>query len=351
MHDAYLDTISGRKRGVTATCVRGALSLCEPAYAGGVRYRNWRFDQPHGAQPVSVPVISVGNLTTGGTGKTPVVAWIANRLAQGGLRPGILSRGYKSLDGSTNDEKLLLDRLCPGIPHIQNPDRVAGSRAAIDQQGCNILVLDDGFQHRRLRRDVDLVLIDALNPWGYGHLLPRGLLREPKSSLARASLVLITRADLCEPQLLTSLRTEIAEYTSAPLATAAFAAESLVDTGGSTAPLSSVLGGPALAFCGIGNPEGFRRTLSAASPEWTDLKLLPFPDHHHYTAADLTLIADRARAVRAQTLLTTEKDIVKLPATIGELPVWGIRIGLEIMDGADTLANALDSEIRNIVAT
>src|SRR5690606_8255127 len=136
-------------------------------YGAAVQWRNFAFDRGwYRVHRAGVPVISVGNLTTGGTGKTPLVAWLVHQLEQLGASPAILSRGYRSVDSHANDEKLVLDRLCPGVPHIQNPDRVAGARAALADGVCNLLVLDDGFQHRRLHRDLDLVLIDALNPWG-----------------------------------------------------------------------------------------------------------------------------------------------------------------------------------------
>jgi tetraacyldisaccharide 4'-kinase len=350
MHDAYLDTISGRRRGLAAACARGALSLCTPAYDSAVRYRNWRFDQPHSSVGVPVPVISVGNLTTGGTGKTPVVAWVINRLMQEGRRPAILSRGYKSLDGSSNDEKRLLDRLCAGVPHIQNPDRVAGANEAIARYGSDVLVLDDGFQHRRLRRDLDLVLIDALNPWGYGHLLPRGLMREPKSSLRRASLVLITRSELCEPSAVGLLSAEISRHTSAPIVLSEFRPQSLVDAAGAATSLESVCGRRVLAFCGIGNPDGFRRTLATIDSRLANPALLAFPDHHHYRDADRQRIADLAQSTGAELLLTTEKDLVKLPESIGGVPVRAVRIGLTIADGAARLCNSLDSVIQQRAA-
>lgn len=342
MHNVFLDTISGKNRGLPAGVARGALALCEPAYACGVRYRNWRFDQPRGSIAVEAPVISVGNLTTGGTGKTPVVAWIVNRLIERGRRPAILSRGYKSLDGAANDEGLLLDRLCPGVPHVQNPDRVAGARRAIDEHGCDVLVLDDGFQHRRLRRDADVVLIDALNPWGYGHLLPRGLLREPPSALQRASLVMITRGDLCDAAALGRLRAEIADDTTASVVTSAFHPSSLVDVSGTTSPLTALSGRNVLAFSGIGNPDGFRRTLAAIDPEMFHVKQLVFPDHHHYRSADLLRIAAAAKDANANLLLTTEKDLVKLPEEIEGVPVRAVRIGLEFLSGADPIEEQLN---------
>lgn len=341
MHATFLNIISGRRRGLIADCVRGALALCAPVYGLGVRLRNRRLNLPDRTFAAGVPVISVGNLTTGGTGKTPVVAWIVNRLRDTGCRPAILSRGYRSLDGSANDEKLLLDRLCPGVPHVQNPDRVAGAREATGG-GSEVLVLDDGFQHRRLRRDVDVVLIDALNPWGYGHLLPRGLLREPKQGLRRASMVLITRADLIEAPALDDLRRKVARYTSAPILDSAFRPTSLVEATGTTTPLTDLRNRGVLAFCGIGNPEGFRCTLAALNARLGAASLLTFPDHHHYTAADLARIAARARTAGAQLLVTTEKDLVKLPAMIGGLPVRAVRIGLHIYADVSVLTDQID---------
>lgn len=342
MHEAYVRIISGRRRGPAAACARGALALCAVVYRMGVRVRNRRYDRPGKTIAAGAPVISVGNLTTGGTGKTPVVAWIVRRLCESGRRPGILSRGYKSLASGVNDEKLLLERLCPDVPHVQNPDRVAGAREAINAHGCDVLVLDDGFQHRRLRRDVDIVLIDALNPWGYGHVLPRGLLREPRHGLRRASLVLITRADLVEPRQLTELRRKIARHTSAVILTAEFRPTSLVDAAGATSPLTDLHRRAILAFCGIGNPNGFRRTLASIEPRLGAAELITFPDHHHYGAADLERIATRACSRGADLLLTTEKDLVKLPTTIDGRPVRAVRIGLQLPSGAEVLCEQID---------
>ena len=138
------------------------------------------------ASSVEVPVISVGNLTLGGTGKTPMVEWIVRQLQKREKKVGIISRGYGSR-GGPNDEALELAWKLPSVPHVQNPDRVAAARRAIDEFGCDALVLDDAFQHRRIARDLDIVLLDALEPLGYEHVFPRGTLREPIEGLARAS--------------------------------------------------------------------------------------------------------------------------------------------------------------------
>ncbi len=157
-------------------CVR----VFEVPYRLLVETRNRHYDRAaDAAKRVPVPVVSVGNLTTGGTGKTPMVAWLARWFQQRGLRPVIVSRGYGSQNGQPNDEARELAEQLPDVPHLQDADRVRGAQQAIAQHGAQVILLDDGFQHRRLHRDLDIVLVDALQPFGSEHLLPRGLLRSP----------------------------------------------------------------------------------------------------------------------------------------------------------------------------
>ena len=193
----WMEIVSGRRQGLVASTSRVGLSLLEPFYAGAMSIRNHLFDRGWRPQTrIPVPVISVGNLTAGGTGKTPTVAWVVRTLQSWGATPAIISRGYGG-QGGTNDEKRVLDQLLPGVLHRLNPDRVAAAlelTSATDSSRPSVLVLDDAFQHRRIARDFDLVLVDCLNPWGFGHLFPRGLLRESLRSLQRASCVLLTRS-------------------------------------------------------------------------------------------------------------------------------------------------------------
>jgi tetraacyldisaccharide 4'-kinase len=328
MDQFFLDVISGRRRGLTAGALRGALALCAPLYGLAVAVRNSRYDR--GAARVhhaGVPVVSVGNITTGGTGKTPTVAWIVNRLRELVRRPGILSRGYRSLDGQENDEKRLLDQLCPGVPHLQGPDRVATAARAIREHGCDMLVLDDGFQHRRLHRDLDIVLIDALNPWGYGRLLPRGLLRERPASLRRAHLIVITRADQSPSEGITSLRAEIARYTSVEIVDSRFEPTGLVNAAGERLDLSVARGRRVAAFCGTGNPAAFRATLQHAGVTIDEALFRVFPDHHHYTREECPAVANFARHGGADLLLTTRKDLVKVRETaLDGIPLWAVEI-------------------------
>ncbi|HWA99925.1 MAG TPA: tetraacyldisaccharide 4'-kinase, partial [Pirellulales bacterium] len=172
--------VSGRERGLVPAALRGVLRVASVGYSAAMRIRNWRYDRGHARiEHVQAPVVCVGNLTLGGTGKTPLVAWIARWLRAHELRVTIVSRGYAAEAGARNDEALELEQRLPDVPHVQNADRAAAARMAIEEFEAQVIVLDDGFQHRRLARDLDIVLLDAADPWGSGYVFPRGMLREP----------------------------------------------------------------------------------------------------------------------------------------------------------------------------
>jgi tetraacyldisaccharide 4'-kinase len=320
---------------------RGGLAFASLFYGAAVRLRNRAFDVgAFRARSASVPVISVGNLTVGGTGKTPIVAAVVDWCTSHGLRPVILSRGYRPLADGVNDEKLVLDRLCPGVVHLQGADRVKSARAACDQHSAQVLILDDGFQHRRLARDLDLVLVDALDPWGVGRLLPRGLLREPPSSLQRADAVILTRADQCTPEDKARLLEEIRHYgrDEAPIE-AVFRPGDLVNTRGDREAVESL--NTVAAFCGIGNPEAFRRTLTDAGIG-KPAAFRNFSDHQHYSEHDLEGLARWAHEQGATALVTTLKDLVKIPRDrLGDLPLWALNIRAEFVTGTERFSNRL----------
>lgn len=341
------ELMSGRRRDVGAQLLRGALSVASVGYSAAMTLRNKAYDLGlFAVHKAGVPVISLGNITTGGTGKTPTAAWLTNWLVQQGRRPGLLSRGYRSLDPSSssaatgNDEKLVLDRLCPGVPHLQQRDRVASARRLVGESQCDILILDDGFQHRRLHRDLDLVLIDALQPWGYGHVLPRGLLRESLSGLRRASLVAITRADQVSENAREQLKQDLRRYTGREeRIEIAFEPQRLIGLDGVGVSLDHVAGRSSLAFCGIGNPSGFRQTLASleVEPQWRS-----FPDHHHYSPMDLQNLTQAASAAGAECVLTTLKDLVKIPPEMWSgPPLFAVEIGVRFLSGESLLIDRL----------
>lgn len=344
---SFQSLVSGESRGLGASVLRGLLACASVGYGAAVRCRNAGFE--HGwirSERVPVPVVSVGNITTGGTGKTPFVAWLVRWFQEHGRRPAILSRGYRSIDGAANDEKLVLDRLCPGVPHEQNPRRVVGAARLIEQHAPDVIILDDGFQHRRLTRDLDIVLVDALNPWGYGRLLPRGLLREPMSGLRRAGLIVLTRVDQAPRE---SIERSIADVRRAgcvaPVAEVAYPADVLVNNDGATQPASSLARCRALAFCGIGNPGGFERVLTSQGIEVA--RLVSFPDHHHYGPQDLERIGREADEFDATAIVTTEKDLVKIAGTaLGARPLWALRISTRVTAGENELSRSLSACLR-----
>ena len=338
---AYLRLIRGRSGGLSAHLARMSLSSIAMVYRAAVALRNRGFDRGwleiHRA---GVPVISVGNFTVGGTGKTPMVEWVARWFRRRSKRVAILSRGYKQTHG-LNDEGRVLEENLPDVPHLQDPDRVRSAKIAVEELESELLVLDDGFQHRRIARDLDLVLIDALEPYGLDRLLPRGLLREPLKSLRRADLVVLSRSDLVSAADRAAIRLEVerragrlrwVEARHAPL--------DLIDGDGLASPLSDLAGQSVAAFCGIGNPEGFRRTVLPLCRELVDLRI--YPDHHSYTATDVDSLQRWARDVGANLVLTTQKDLVKLRASsLGPAPLRALRIGLEIIAGEDVMEDAL----------
>ena len=337
----YLRIVRGETRGPGAAAVRLALSAASTPYRAAVAVRNLAFDRGWKAtHSAAVPVVSIGNLTLGGTGKTPMVEWVARWLRARSLRVAILSRGYGH-QGGLNDEGRVLEENLPDVPHLQGADRVALARTAIEELESQVLVLDDGFQHRRLRRDLDIVLLDALEPFGLGRIFPRGLLREPIGSLKRANVVVLSRADLVGPSRRAEIQAE-AERRAGPLrwVEARHAPTLVVAADGTVEPLDRLTGLRVAAFCGIGNPEGVRRTLEALGASVAGFRA--FRDHHAYSGTDVAELGRWAGSLGADLLLTTQKDSVKLRVpSLGPMPLRALRIGLEIMDGERTLDDAL----------
>lgn len=294
-----------------------------------------------------MPVVSIGNLTVGGTGKTPCVEYVARFYRDLGRRVAVLSRGYGALAGR-NDEALLLEENLPDVPHLQGPDRTALAEIAVEQLGSEVVVLDDGFQHRRLARDLDVVLLDAMEPWGHGHVLPRGLLRERPQGLRRASMVVLTRCDQAGVDRVNEIRGRVQRMAPGiPTAEARHGPCAWLNSAGKSLDPEDLRGRPAVAFCGIGNPEAFRRTLGDLGLEMMDFRI--YPDHHSYTRMDVEDLRSWARAqARGGVAVTTQKDLVKLRlAQLGDKELWALRVDLEVGAGRD----ALDRELRRVLNT
>ncbi len=345
---SFRDLVGGRRRGAGASLLRGGLRLGETCYATAVRLRNWGYDR--GAARVrqaGVPVVSVGNLTLGGTGKTPMVRWLVRWFLERGVRVSVVSRGYGSAVGEANDEALEMRLLLPDVPHLQNPDRVSAAREAVEKHGSQLVVLDDGFQHRRIARDLDIVLLDALTPFGYDHVFPRGMLREPVSGLRRADVVVLSRADLIEPSEREAIWRIVRRHApDAIFAEAAHAGKGVrnllceAPEGPFRQKVPDTFSGPVAAFCGIGNPAGFRHTLEQCGCRVVGFR--EFPDHHRYTPEDEDSLARWAEELEVSAVLCTCKDLVKISRDrLGTKPLWAVRIELELLGGQEALESRL----------
>jgi tetraacyldisaccharide 4'-kinase len=322
--------------------LRGCLRLAEVPYALAMSWRNRRYDQGKTAiHRVAVPVVSVGNITLGGTGKTPLVEWIARWYRAHDVRVSIVSRGYRAEEGGRNDEALELEQKLPDVPHVQNADRLAAARIAIEELEMQLIVLDDGFQHRRLARNLDIVLLDALEPFGFEHVFPRGTLREPLAGLRRADVIILSRADVVDNSRREAIRSRAQSFApNSAWAEARHAAIELISSGGRKEPLDSFKDVPIAAFCGLGNPAGFRHTILSCGYRLVGFR--EFPDHHCYTKADLESLAAWADRIGAAAIICTHKDLVKIHLDqLGRLPLWAIRVGIDFLIGQDALESRL----------
>ena len=326
---------------------RAALSPAALAYGGVLRLRA----SLYGAgilrkRRLQGTVISVGNLTVGGTGKTPMVLWLANRLLAEGRRPAILTRGYRggmqadAAGTPRSDEVALLRERLEGRAQLGvGKDRYLTGKM-LERHGAEWFILDDGFQHLALERDVDIVMIDSTDPFGGGRLLPAGRLREPRAALARADIIVISRTEHA-PALEAMLR----RFTTRPV----FYAQ---------AELTEILRAPAMqvalpvdrtrvkffAFCGIGNPGAFfydlRRWAFPVVGERT------FEDHHRYSEGDVSALERDAIASGAEALICTEKDVFNFRESLpGTLPVYVCRVQLVVFD-AEAFWNAILESVR-----
>jgi tetraacyldisaccharide 4'-kinase len=286
----------------------------------------------------------------GGTGKTPTVEWLALWFAKRGVRVGLVSRGYGSQQGRPNDEALELAQKLPGVPHVLDPDRVRGARRAVDEFACQIVLLDDAFQHRRLARDFDLVLVDALEPFGFDHVFPRGTLREPLSGWARADALMLTRAELVDAPRRAEIRSRaLAIAPRAMWLEATHAPRVLRTVSGDVQPLDVFKNQRVAAFCGIGNPAGFRRALLDCGYELVGMRT--FADHFSYPPYQLDQLARWVGELDAAAVLCTHKDLVKIgDRWTSDTPLLALSSRLEILAGQSELEARLESLAQRALA-
>ncbi len=328
-----------------------------------VRFRLWCYRKGWlTATRLPCRVVSVGNLTVGGTGKTPLVILLTEWLLAKGQRVAILSRGYKRMskasrllvsDGSrilvgpleAGDEPFLMAQRCPQAIVAVGADRAVLGQWVLEQHAIDCIVLDDGFQHRSLHRDVDLVLLDATDAPGLDALFPAGRLREPLAELCRANAVVITRADSREDVDEIRGRLQAISCASKDVVEAVFRAESVIAiVSGERQPVEWCRGKKVWLASGIGNSRAFRRSAESIGVEI--LGETAFEDHHGYDHGDIEKIRANLQAAGCEIVLTTEKDGGKLlPLVMSSDPWWMLRIGTEVVSGKERLDRLIDGSL------
>jgi len=324
-----------------APAARTILALPAMAYRAAVGLRNALYDSGRlPAHRLPCRVISIGNLTVGGTGKSPLTSWVASMLRESGYRVGVVSRGYGRTgarsailvsDGKSilaeprqaGDEPYLIARDNPAVPVAVGADRVEASRLLLRAAALEVIVLDDGFQHRRVARDVDLLLVDGRDPWGNGRMLPSGPLREPIASIARADACVLTRSDGHSPA---GALAALERYNpGAALFHCRLEPRAFVRPDGESIGPASLKGFAAYAFSGIARPERFEEDLRSLGIRLAGTRR--FFDHHRYRGGDLEQLARAARLCGADVLVTTEKDLVRIVETPeGSPPLYALAI-------------------------
>jgi len=344
----YLESVAyNRRRDPAATIVRWILVGLSLIYRGVLAlyllpFRLGLRRQAH----LGCPTISVGNISVGGTGKTPTVQYLCKGLAQAGWKPAVLSYGYRSsLSGrfgvvsngqeillmpeTAGDEPVMLAKRLPGIPVLVGKDRASSGRTAIENLGANVLVLDDGFQVWKLHRDVEIALVRTTDPFDNGFVLPAGRLREPPSALRRADCI-VAIGGVCENSHradLIRLLTDVAG--EKPIVFARYEATNFYSLNdGTTIALRSLYGVKALALSGIANPSSFEETLKELGVEIVERK--HFPDHHTYSQDDIERLKEMFTKSGADWVITTEKDAIKLENHEMTIPALALRIELRL---------------------
>nr|WP_307775031.1 tetraacyldisaccharide 4'-kinase [uncultured Cetobacterium sp.] len=292
--------------------------------------RNWLYDKKYLKinEIPEVKILCIGNITVGGTGKTPAVQFFTKKLLKEGKKVAIVSRGYRGkrkveplivsdgknilVSAKESGDEPYIHALNLKVPVIVGKNRYEACKFAVENFDIDTIILDDGFQHRKLKRDWDIVLIDATNPFGWGDLLPKGTLREDfQKGAERANEFIITKADLVPEGDLERIKRFLKVKFKKPVSVAKHGVTSLCDVEGNAKPLFWVAGKRVLLFSGLANPLNFEKTVISLNPEY--IERIDFMDHHDFKNKDFETIKKRAKAMDADFVITTEKDLVKIP--------------------------------------
>jgi len=345
----YLSILSGQQRGFIASIIKSALSTFTLPYSAVLNTRNVLYKNGLvRSTRLPVKVISIGNITTGGTGKTPLVELSAKYLSKIGKKVAILSRGYGGNNPSqenndiVNDECLALRENLQDVPVLAGRDRVKNGEKAISDFGVDCVILDDGFQHLKLKRDLDIVVIDALNPFGGGNLIPRGSLREPLKNLERADLFIISHCNQSNEQTIQSIYTALNRINNdAPVCESIHSPVHIDKADGSILEPEWVKGKRIYALSAIGNPESFAYTLERLEADLIGHKV--FQDHHNYTKKEIDGVISDAQSLGADAIAVTQKDMVKIrKMNIKDAEILSLKIEIQITKGIELYEEAID---------
>lgn len=357
----YLSIINGQWQGIFPNIIKCLLSLISYLYRIILKLRYFFFKTGFLKKTTpSVPVISVGNITLGGTGKTPLIEYIAIYLKKRKKKVAILSRGYgakKVINKSDNinnletynDEHLMLCENLSGVPNLINKNRILSAKKAIEDYNVDFLLLDDGFQHIKLDRSLDIVAFNSLNPFGYENVFPRGFLREPLQGLERADLFVITHSNLCSHNDLENIRNRLNKrHNDIPIIETIHYPLHLENISDGTVYNIEWLKEKNLyAFCAIGNPESFSKSLLYQNAQL--IKFNPFLDHHFYTHNELEEIIKEASDLNVDAIVTTQKDKVKILDILTKkelnnirIPINVVKITIKIVKGNETFEKLIN---------
>jgi tetraacyldisaccharide 4'-kinase len=363
------------KRPWYAFILMGLLRGLSYVYGFGARVNLWLYEAGIlSRRKLNCCVISIGNITVGGTGKTPTAQRVAMMVKNMGYRVVILNRGYRShwdkplgvvSDGKkifmtsyeAGDEAYLMAKMMPGIPVVIGKNRDVTGSYAVDKLNAEVIIMDDGYQHWQLDRDLDIVLVDTLNLFGNGNLLPRGILREPLNHLNRADMFLFTKSDQSSQLTRASLAENIRQYnTEAPIVESIHHAKEFVEIADwykgiqqNPIPLEELKGKKVMVFSAIGNPSSFEHNVSGCGLEI--LEAIRYPDHHDYGMLEMQYIGERAAELNADALITTGKDAVKIPTEFiyfnRDIPLYVMNMDIMITRNEETF----DSKLKETVET
>ena len=346
----YLSILYGQQRGLIATLIKSTLSTLTYPYSAVLNTRNILYKNGVlKSTKLPVKVISIGNITTGGTGKTPLVEFMARYLLEKNKKVAILSRGYggnnslQKNNNNVNDECLILRENLQEVPVLAGKDRVENGERAIRDYGVDCLILDDGFQHFRIKRDLDIVAIDSLNPFGGENLIPRGSLREPLKNLGRADMFIISHCNQSNKQTIKSIYKKLNHMNiDAPVCESIHRPVNMENiTDGSILELEWLKRKRVYGLSAIGNPESFAYTLKELGADL--IKHRKFHDHHAYTKEEIDDVVSEAKTLGADAIVVTQKDIVKIRnMDIKDFNILSLKIEIQITKGIELYEEAID---------